>query len=189
MIIKNNYAFCQNTVQNPSLITNDRYFLLESVTSSKLKSIPIYSSSTEKYLFLCLNSRIPQHGRLCTTNVKIHLLKFDAMAKWCMLSVHRVESFHLFCSASATSPPASVLFQTGTVSGDLSRCADLQRQEETASLKGLYFIGTLLKLKKKRKASYLLLRDKSHAGHYHNCIFFKPDRPCLAQSLAHLHWG
>lgn len=87
-----------------------------------------------------------------------------------MLSVHRVESFHQFCSASATSPPASVLFPTGSASADWSRCADLQRQGETASLRGLYFTGTLLKLKKKRKASYSLLRDRSYAGHYHNCF-------------------
>lgn len=159
MIIKNNYAFCQNTVQNPSLITNDRYFLLESVISSKLKSILMYSSSTEKYLFLCLNSRIPQHGRLCTTNVKIHLLKFDAMAKWCMLSVHRVESFHLFCSASATSPPASVLFQTGTVSGDLSRCADLQRQEETASFRDCTLLEQFWNSKKEESLLFIAQRQ------------------------------
>lgn len=154
-------------------------FLLESVISSKLKSIPIYSSITEKYSFLCLNSRIPQHCRLCTTHVKIHLLKFDAMAKWCMLSVHRVESFHLFCSASATSLPVSVLFQTGTVTGDLLHCEDLQRQGETASLKGLYFIGTLLKLKKRGKPPIHCLET----NHMQNTIitaFSKPDRPCLA---------
>lgn len=149
---------------HPELYITD--FLLESVTSSKLKSIPIHNGIIEKCLLLCLNSRIPQHGSLCTMHVRIYLLKFDAMAKWCMLSVHRVESFHLFCSASAMSPPASVPFPTGSASADWSRCADLQRQEETANLRGLDFTGTLVKLKNKRKASYLLFRDKSHAGHY-----------------------
>lgn len=89
---------------------------------------------TETYLFLCLNSEIPQCRRLSWNQrmlclwiiqIKMYLLKFDAMAKWRKLSVHRVESFHLFCSASARSPPETVLFQIRTATSDLLHCADL----------------------------------------------------------------
>lgn len=70
--------------------------------------------------------RSAMSSELVSAALPEYLLKFDAVAKWHRLNVHRVESFHLFCLTSAMSQPETVLFQIRTVTLDSKHFADLR---------------------------------------------------------------